>query len=125
MRNVSMNTLQILSNQVLGVFIFLLLSRYLDKTTYGDLNWALAVLTLVTTILSFRLEQIVVRDIAAGKDAGSLLTLFIFHTVGAALLLLAILAAGYFFFHIPPLLWWLSFSQLLVFIALPFRQLVT
>ncbi|MBS1665717.1 MAG: oligosaccharide flippase family protein [Bacteroidetes bacterium] len=125
LRNVSMNTLQILSNQVLGVFIFLLLSRYLDKISYGELNWALAVLTLATTILSFRLEQIVVRDIAAGKDAGHLLTLFIVHTVGAALLLLGVLAAGYYFFDLPPLLWWFSFSQVLLLIALPFRQLVT
>lgn len=120
-----MNTLQILSNQILGVFIFLLLSRYLDKISYGELNWALAVLTLVTTILSFRLEQVVVRDVAAGKDAGALLTLFLLHTLVAALLLLGVLAIGYFFFDLPPLLWWFSFSQLLLLVALPFRQIVT
>jgi O-antigen/teichoic acid export membrane protein len=71
LRDISLNTLQVLAGQVLGVFIFLLLSRYLDKDGYGQLSWGLAVLTMATTILSLRLEQIVVRDVAAGKDASS------------------------------------------------------
>jgi len=111
----------VLAGQVLGVFIFLLLSRYLDKDGYGQLSWALAVLTMATTILSLRLEQIVVRDVAAGKDASSLLGLFLFHTMGAAVLLLVLLLV----FRAHPLLWWLSFSQLLLLMALPFRQVVT
>lgn len=116
-----MNTLQILGNQVLGVFIFLLLSRYLDKDSYGQLNWSLAILTTITSILSLRLDQIIVRDVAAGKDASSLLTIFLFHTLAGSLLLLLTL----FIFRVPPLLWMLSFSQLLLFVALPFRQIVT
>ncbi|MBS1601456.1 MAG: oligosaccharide flippase family protein, partial [Bacteroidetes bacterium] len=116
-----MNTLQVLAGQVLGVFIFLLLSRYLDKDGYGRLSWALAVLTMATTILSLRLEQIVVRDVAAGKDASSLLGLFLFHTMGAAVVLLVLLLV----FRAHPLLWGLSFSQLLLLMALPFRQLLT
>jgi O-antigen/teichoic acid export membrane protein len=128
-RNISINTLQVLGNQILGVFIFLLLSRYLNKDSYGELNWALAVLTVITTILSLRLEQIVVRDVAAGKNASALLTLFLFHTVAGAFLFLSILLVcrllfPVFFGH-HPLLWLLSFSQLLLFISLPFRQLVT
>lgn len=128
-RNISLNTLQVLSNQILGVFLFLLLSRYLDKDSYGELNWSLAVLTTITAILSLRLEQIVVRDVAAGKAPSALLTLFLFHTVMAAILfLLALLGARWLFpvfFGQHPLLWVLSFSQLLLFISLPFRQLVT
>jgi O-antigen/teichoic acid export membrane protein len=128
-RNISLNTLQVLSNQILGVFLFLLLSRYLDKDSYGELNWSLAVLTTITAILSLRLEQIVVRDVAAGKDPSALLALFLFHTVMAALLFLLILLGARFlfpeFFGRHSLLWLLSFSQLLLFISLPFRQLVT
>lgn len=128
-RNISINTLQVLGNQILGVFIFLLLSRYLDKDSYGELNWSLAVLMVITTILSLRLEQIVVRDVAAGKNASALLTLFLFHTVVWALLFLGVLLGcrllfPVFFGH-HPLLWLLAFSQLLLFISLPFRQLVT
>jgi len=111
----------VLAGQVLGVFIFLLLSRYLDKESYGQLSWALAVLTTATTILSLRLEQIVVRDVAAGKDASSLLGLFLLHTIGAAVVFLVLLLV----FRAHPLLWWLSFSQLLLLAALPFRQVVT
>lgn len=121
LRDISLNTLQVLAGQVLGVFIFLLLSRYLDKDSYGRLSWALAVLTTATTILSLRLEQIVVRDVAAGKDASSLLGLFLFHTIGAAVVFLVLLLV----FRAHPLLWWLSFSQLLLLAALPFRQVVT
>ena len=128
-RNISLNTLQVLGNQILGVFVFLLLSRYLDKNSYGELNWSLAVITVITTILSLRLEQIVVRNVAAGKNASAMLTLFLFHTIAAAVLFLGVLLAcrliwPVFFGH-HPLIWLLSFSQLLLFISLPFRQLVT
>jgi O-antigen/teichoic acid export membrane protein len=124
-----LNTLQVLGNQILGVFVFLLLSRYLDKSSYGELNWSLAVITVITTILSLRLEQIVVRNVAAGKNASAMLTLFLFHTIGAAIVFLGALAACRLlwpvFFGQHPLIWLLSFSQLLLFISLPFRQLVT
>ncbi|WP_431210737.1 oligosaccharide flippase family protein [Puia sp. P3] len=116
-----MNTLQVLAGQVLGVFIFLLLSRYLDKDSYGQLNWALAVLTTATAVLSMRLEQVVVRDVAAGRNASSLAGLFLLHTIGASAVLLLLLLV----FRAQPLLWWLSFSQLLLMMALPFRQVVT
>jgi len=81
------------------------------------------------TILSLRLEQIVVRNVAAGKDASAMLTLFLFHTIAAALVFLGVLLVcrliwPVFFGH-HPLIWLLSFSQLLLFISLPFRQLVT
>jgi O-antigen/teichoic acid export membrane protein len=124
-----LNTLQVLANQFLGVFIFLLLSRYLDKDIYGELNWSLAVLTLITTILSLRLEQIVVRNIAAGKDPSALLTLFTAHNLVTGSVFFGVLLAGNFlfpvFFHRHYILWILSISQLLVFFALPFRQLAT
>jgi len=124
-----MNTLQVLANQVLGVFIFLLLSRYLEKDGYGELNWSLAVLTFVTTILSLRLEQIVVRNVAAGKDPSALLTLFIAHNLGLGIIFFGLLLAGNFLFPAlfrqHAILWILSISQLLTFFALPFRQLAT
>jgi O-antigen/teichoic acid export membrane protein len=124
-----MNTLQVLANQFLGVFIFLLLSRCLEKDIYGELNWSLAVLTLITTILSLRLEQIVVRNIAAGKDPSALLTLFTAHNLVTGTFFFGVLLAGNFlfptFFHRHYILWILSISQLLSFFALPFRQLAT
>jgi len=128
-RDIALNTLQVLVNQVLGVFIFLLLSRSLDKDIYGELNWSLAVLTLITTILSLRLEQIVVRNVAAGKDPSAMLTLFLAHNAVTGLIFLGGLLAASFlfpaFFHRHYILWILSISQLLTFFSLPFRQLAT
>jgi O-antigen/teichoic acid export membrane protein len=128
-RDIALNTLQVLVNQVLGVFIFLVLSRSLDKDIYGELNWSLAILTLVTTILSLRLEQIVVRNVAAGKDASAMLTLFTAHNlVTGTVFFLLLLSAHYLFadfFHRHYILWILSVSQLLSFFSLPFRQLST
>jgi O-antigen/teichoic acid export membrane protein len=128
-KDLSVNTLQVLANQFLGVFIFLLLSRYLDKELYGELNWSLAVLTCCTTILSLRLEQIVVRNVAAGKDPSRMLTLFIAHNgiMGAVFFILLLAGNTLFpvFFSHHPILWLLCFSQLLTFFSLPFRQLAT
>src|SRR5258708_23779342 len=75
-KNISWNTLQVLGNQVLGVFIFLLISRYLDKPVFGELSWSLAVLTFIATLLSLRLEQGIVRNMAATANASKMLTLF-------------------------------------------------
>lgn len=128
-KDISWNTLQVLGNQVLGVFIFLLISRYLDKPVFGELSWSLALLTFITTILSLRLEQIIVRNVAAGENASKMLTLFTAHNLVAGLTFFALLSAGIYlapsFFDRHSLLWILSISQLLTFFSLPFRQLAT
>ncbi|HWK04822.1 MAG TPA: oligosaccharide flippase family protein [Puia sp.] len=128
-KNISWNTLQVLGNQVLGVFIFLLISRYLDKPVFGELSWSLALLTFITTILSLRLEQIIVRNIAAGDNASKMLTLFTAHNLVTGLSFFAVLSAGIYFFPAffsrHSLLWILAIGQLLSFFSLPFRQLAT
>jgi O-antigen/teichoic acid export membrane protein len=126
---ISANTLQVLGNQCLGVFIFLLISRYLDKSSFGELSWSLAVLTFITTLLSLRLEQIVVRNVAAGDDPSGMLTLFAAHNFLSGLVFFGALSLTCYIYptlgrqHY--LLWVLSISQLLTFWALPFRQLLT
>ena len=129
LNHVSWNTLQVLSNQALGVFIFLLISRYLDKPVFGELSWSLALLTFITTILSLRLEQIMVRNVAAGENASRILTLFMLHNLVAGLVFFAVLSAGLYFFPAffsrHSLLWVLTIPQLLSFFSLPFRQLAT
>ena len=128
-KDLSVNSLQVLANQVLGTGIFLLISLYLDKPVFGELSWSLAVLTFATTILSLGLDQIVVRNIAAGKDAASMLRLFATHNLVTGLIFFGVLSAGHFLYpvffdrHSP--LWILSISQLLSFFSQPFRQLVT
>ena len=127
-RNISANTFQVLGNQFLGVFIFLIISRSFDKPSFGELSWSLAVLTLITTLLSLRLEQIVVRNVAAGDNPSGMLTLFAAHNFIMGLLFFGTLSLVCYLYH--PLardhylLWILSISQILTFWALPFRQLL-
>ncbi|HVU56838.1 MAG TPA: oligosaccharide flippase family protein [Puia sp.] len=122
-RNISANTLQVLGNQFLGVFVFLIISRSLDKPSFGELSWSLAVLTLITTLLSLRLEQIVVRNVAAGDNPSGVLTLFAAHNFFMGLVFFGVLSIVCFLGG-NHFLWILSVSQILTFWALPFRQLL-
>ena len=123
-KHISANTLQVLGNQCLGVFIFLLISRGLDKPSFGELSWSLAVLTITTTLLSLRLEQIVVRNVAAGDNPSGMLTLFAAHNFFTGLIFFGVLSLVCYLYpglggqH--SLLWILSISQILTFWALPF-----
>jgi O-antigen/teichoic acid export membrane protein len=126
-KDVSSSTLQVILNQILGLFIFLAISRNLEKGEYGELNWSLAILTFSTTILSFRLEQIVVRRVAAGENSSRILTLFSGHIILSGILFyLVLLLANLFspaFFNSHNLLMILAVSQLLSFFSSPFKQL--
>lgn len=128
-RDISFNTLQVLVNQFLGVFIFLLISRYLDKPAFGELSWSLAVLTFLMTILSLRLEQVIVRNVAAGGEPSAMLSLFLVHNLVAGTGFFLLLSIGVrwlpVFFNRHSLLWILSISQLLSFFSLPFKQVIT
>ena len=126
-RDISANTFQVMLNQVSGLFIFLITSRYLSKEVYGEMNWSLALLTFMTTLLSLRLEQIVVRRVASGDNASKMLTLFLGHTVFFGTLFYLVLLAGNFlfpsFFAKHTLLLILAISHLLSFFSSPFKQL--
>src|SRR5258706_3767750 len=92
--DVSASALQVIVNQVLGISVFLLTSFYLPKEVYGELNWSYAVLIFITTVLSLRLEQIVVRRAAVDKDTSVIMTLYMIHVflsgIGFYLLLFAL-----------------------------------
>ena len=126
-KDISASTAQVILNQVLGLVIFFITSRYLAKTVYGEMNWSLALLTFVTSVLSLRLEQIVVRRVAAGQNPSKLLTLFSGHLIFTGLLFYAVLLAGSVlfpsFFRRHDLLLILAISQLLTFFSSPFKQL--
>ena len=93
-RDISFNTIQVLVNQFLGIAVFLLISRYLDKPAFGELSWSLAILTFVTAILSLRLEEVVVRNVAAGNDPSAMLTLFMGHNLVTGVGFFLLLTAG-------------------------------
>lgn len=124
--DISASSLQVVLNQLLGLAVFLITSFGLSKEIYGELNWSVAVLSFITGILGLRLEQIIVKRIAADEAAAPLLTLFMMHVLMTGVLLLLLLLAGHFifpgFFSAHTLLSWICFSQLLTYFASPFRQ---
>jgi O-antigen/teichoic acid export membrane protein len=126
-KDISASTVQVILNQALGVLIFLIISRFLSKPSFGELNWSLAILTFITSVLSLRLEQIVVRRVAAGEDATRLLTIFAGHIFFGGILFYAVLFTGSVvfpgFFHQHNLLLLLAVSHLLSFFSSPFKQL--
>jgi O-antigen/teichoic acid export membrane protein len=125
-KDVSASTIQVALNQLLGLTVFLITSFYLPKETYGELNWSIAVLTFATTVLSLRLEQIVVKKAAAEQDASRVMTLFTVHVFlsGIGFYLLLFLMSFIFpsFFTLHSLLLVVSISQLLGFFSSPFKQ---
>src|SRR5258706_8221611 len=117
LKDVSASAIQVLVNQVLGLVVFLITSVYLPKEIYGELNWSIAVLTFATTILSLRLEQIVVKRSAAEQDSSKIMTLFTLHVLlsGTGFYLLLFLLSYIFpsFFTAHNLLLIVAISQLL------------
>jgi O-antigen/teichoic acid export membrane protein len=128
-RNLSVNTLQLLINQGFGLLIFFALSKGLDKNSFGGLNWCLAVLLAVFGILSFGIDQVVVKKIAAGYNRHAVFTAYLFHVIISGsifygLLLLVYLAAPHLLPY-PLLLLLLGMGKLGIFFSNPFKQLAT
>ena len=124
--DVSASALQVIVNQVLGISVFILTSLYLPKDVYGELNWSYAVLMFITTILSLRLEQIVVRRAAVDQDASTIMTLYMIHVLlsGMGFYIIFLFLSYIFpsFFSVHSFLLILGISQLLTFFSSPFKS---
>lgn len=125
-RDISASALQVILNQAFGLVVFLLTSLYLAKDLYGELNWSVAFITFATTVLSLRLEQIVVKKAATETNSSAILTLFLLHVlVWGLAFYAALLIFSYcfpLFFSKHQLLLLIGVSQLLIFFASPFKQ---
>lgn len=126
--DISISTAQAILNQLSGIIVFFIISRYLDKSSLGHINWALAVLMVVFSVLGFGLEHVAVQKAATGSNPGLLLQSYLLHVVvtGIGFLGLAWIAEtkipylrqnGHLFLL-------LAISQCLSFFATPFRQIV-
>lgn len=126
-RHISASALQFGLNQALGLGLFYLLSRGLDKDRFGELNWSLAVCLTAFTLLGVGLDALVVKKIAAGDPPGPLLSLYRIHVgwvgVGAylAVLVLSWIIPGFFHRHV--FLLGIALAKTLLFWALPYKQL--
>ena len=91
--HLSANTIQLVINQLFGLVIFYILSVDLDKSSFGGINLALALLLAVFSILSFGIDQVAVRKIASGENPQSILSLYIIHVLITGLVFYIILGA--------------------------------
>jgi O-antigen/teichoic acid export membrane protein len=125
-QNLSVNAIQLIINQILGFGIFYILSTGLDKTTFGQINLALAVLMAAFNILSFGIDQMVIKKIAAGGDILSILSLYIFHVLFAGIVFYGLLFSGHLWFpntnNVYSLLLFIGIGKLMLFFSTPFKQ---
>lgn len=128
-RNISANTLQLVINQVFGLLIFYALSKWFDKNTFGDINWALAVLLTVFTILSFGIDKVIVQKISAGADKSAIFSAYLFHVLLTGIFFYGLLLLNYFLlpglFPQQTILLFLGIGKLLIFFSTPYKQMVT
>ncbi len=124
--NLSANVLQLVVNQLFGVLIFYLLSVNLDKSSFGQVNLALALLLAVFNILSFGIDQVVVKKVAQGDDAQTVLSLYAFHVIIAGFLFYGILLIGSLFFthhnELYRLILLIGAGKLMIFFSTPLKQ---
>lgn len=125
-RDLSASTLQVVLNQLFGLLIFYLLSRYLDKTSFGELNWSIATLSVVTTLLTLGTDVLIVKWIASGQDAYRSGGLHMSHTLLTTFSFVVLLSVCVWiwpgFFRDHTLLVGVGISLLLTMLASPFKQ---
>ena len=129
LRNVSANSFQLIINQLFGLVIFYALSKGLDKNIFGQVNWSLAVLLTVFALLTFGIDQVMVRKIAAGHEKQSMFAAYMFHVIIIGGLFYVLLLFSYFFFpNLFPqqnLLLFIGIGKLMMFFSTPYKQVAT
>jgi len=125
--DISINSLQLIINQLFGLVIFYILSVYLPKKEFGEINWVLAVLLTSFNVLSFGIDQLIIKKIASGVEAQSALSIYIIHVLLAGglfygwLLIAKMLFSSFSQQHYLLLL--LGIGKLMIFFSMPFKQL--
>jgi len=126
LQNLSINAIQLILNQLLGLGIFYILSTGLDKPSFGEINLVLAILLAAFNILSCGIDQLVVKKIAAGDDIRSTLSLYICHVLFTGIVFYGIIIGAYFLMPHSGLLYWLlaliGAGKLFIFFSTPFKQ---
>jgi len=129
LQDISSNSMQVIINQLCGLYIFYILSICLGKNDFGEINWSLALLLTSFTILSFGIDQVSVKRIASGGNEKTILSNYFSHVLLSGILLYGLLLLGSYLFH-PffkqhQLLLLLGIGKLMIFFSTPFKQLAT
>ncbi len=129
LHDISANTLQVIINQFCGLGIFYILSTWLDKNNFGEINWSLAVLLTVFGVLACGVDQVFVKRIASGHNREQTFSIYISHVLLTGSAMYILLLAGKFifpsFFQQHQLLLFLGIAKLMIFFSTPFKQLAT
>jgi len=125
LKNLSANTLQLIINQLAGLIIFFIISRGLDKDSFGEINLAFALMLAVVNILSFGIDQIAVRKLASGEDPRNILPIYLFHVLVTGFGFYLLLFLGHFLF--PSLdaydvILFIGAGKLMIYFSTPFKQ---
>ncbi len=127
LHDISANSLQVIINQLSGLVIFYILSAYLTKNDFGEINWSLAVLLTIFNMLPFGIDQLVIKKIATGNNISPTFSAYNMHVLLSGLLVFVLLLAGNLFFtkffHAHQILLLLSIGKLMIFFSSPFKQL--
>jgi len=125
LNNLSANILQLIINQLAGLVIFYILSIGLDKNSFGQINLALALMLAIFNILSFGIDQIVVRKIASGEHPKIIISLYLCHVLITGLAFYGLLFAGRWLF--PSIDYYnivllIGAGKLMIYFSTPFKQ---
>ena len=127
--NLSANTLQLVINQLFGLFIFYILSVNLDKNSFGQVNLALAVLLSAFNILSFGIDQVVIKKVAHGDDTQTVLSLYVIHVILTGAFFYGMLLIGRMFFvqdrELYSLILLIGVGKLMIFFSTPLKQVTS
>lgn len=126
-RNISANTLQLIINQLFGLLIFYALSKGLTKEIFGQINWSLAVLLTVFGLLTFGMDQLLVKKVAAGTEGPPAFSGYLSHVIIFGSLFYGLLIGCFFLFpHLFPqqcYLLLIGVGKLMIFFSTPYKQL--
>jgi O-antigen/teichoic acid export membrane protein len=127
LRNISANTLQIIVNQFFGLAIFYALSKGIDKSLFGQINWALAVWLTCFGILTFGMDQVMVRKISAGYHKDGIFSGYFHHVLISGFIFYGVMLVLYLVFSsIFPknvFLLFIGIGKLAIYFSTPFKQL--
>ena len=118
--------LQAIAVQVLGVLFIAIVAKVLPKGEFGMIQTANAIAMFVTTALSFGMEQVVVRRIAASSSSDWAAAAFLFHNFIGSIVAFAIILFISFIYPDPnSAIYYLPLffaAQAIVFLVTPLKQ---
>lgn len=126
--DISVSAVQAAVNQFSSVLIFFIISARIDKPALGNLNWMIAMLLIIFSLLGFGFEHITVRKIATGEAPRAVLQTYLLHVflcgIFCAVLILLFQPVVPLLREQGRLFIWLAAAQFFSFVCTPFRQII-